>query len=93
MRLSLLQNEVKIMQIVGSYEAKTKLAELLRMVEENDEEIIITRRGQPIARITPERHVTDIGAAICALKLATKKILKAKQKQPIKDLINEGRKY
>ena len=38
------------MQVVGSYEAKTRLPELLRSVEQG-ESITITRRGVPIARL------------------------------------------
>jgi len=36
---------------VGAFEAKTKLSELLNRVEEG-EEIVITRRGRPVARLT-----------------------------------------
>ncbi|MCB1489801.1 MAG: type II toxin-antitoxin system Phd/YefM family antitoxin [Bauldia sp.] len=36
---------------VGAFEAKTKLSELLDRVEKG-EEIIITRRGKPVARLT-----------------------------------------
>jgi prevent-host-death family protein len=35
---------------VGAFEAKTKLSELLDKVEQG-EEIIITRRGNPVARL------------------------------------------
>ena len=38
------------MQTIGSYEAKTRLPELLRQVEKG-EQFTITRRGVPIARI------------------------------------------
>jgi prevent-host-death family protein len=37
---------------VGSFEAKTKLAELLDKVEAG-ETVIITRRGKPVARLVP----------------------------------------
>ncbi|MBI5121479.1 MAG: type II toxin-antitoxin system prevent-host-death family antitoxin [Rhodospirillales bacterium] len=40
------------MFVIGAYEAKTHLPELLRSVEKG-ETIIITRRGTPIARIVP----------------------------------------
>ena len=39
------------MKTVGSYEAKTRLPELLRDVERG-EVVTVTRRGVPIARIT-----------------------------------------
>jgi prevent-host-death family protein len=37
---------------VGSFEAKTKLAELLDKVE-GGETVTITRRGRPVARLVP----------------------------------------
>ena len=40
--------------VVGAFEAKTKLAELLRRVEQGDE-VIITRRGKPVARLLPHK--------------------------------------
>ena len=40
------------MAIVGAFEAKTKLSELLDRVEQG-EEIVITRRGKPAARLVP----------------------------------------
>ena len=36
---------------VGAFEAKTKFSELLDRVE-NGEDVIITRRGKPVARLT-----------------------------------------
>jgi len=38
------------MREVGAFEAKTKLSELLDRVE-HGEEILITRRGKPVARL------------------------------------------
>ena len=43
------------MQTVGSYEAKTRLPELLRSVERG-ESITITRRGVPIVRLVGIDH-------------------------------------
>ena len=40
---------------VGAFEAKTKLSELLRRVEQGDE-VIITRHGKPVARVLPHHH-------------------------------------
>jgi prevent-host-death family protein len=40
------------MTTVGAFEAKTKLSELLDRVERG-EEIVITRRGKPAARLVP----------------------------------------
>ena len=44
------------METVGAFEAKTKLSELLDLVERGGE-ITITRRGEPVARLVPiSRH-------------------------------------
>jgi prevent-host-death family protein len=42
------------MRRVSSRELKSKLAEVLRQVRENQEEFVVTDRGRPIARIVPE---------------------------------------
>jgi prevent-host-death family protein len=39
---------------VGAFEAKTHLSTLLEQVERG-EEVLITRRGKPIARMVPEK--------------------------------------
>lgn len=50
------------MLTVGSFEAKTHLAQLLERVERG-EEITITRRGRPVARLVPIRPSHDIDRA------------------------------
>jgi prevent-host-death family protein len=40
---------------VGMHEAKTQLSKLVERVE-GGEEIVITRRGEPAARLVPERR-------------------------------------
>jgi prevent-host-death family protein len=40
---------------IGMHEAKTQLSKLVARVEAG-EEIVITRRGEPAARLVPERH-------------------------------------
>ena len=58
------------MQTIGSYEAKTRLSELLRQVE-SGEQFTITRRGIPIARIMGvEETIDDRRAIIERLKAA-----------------------
>jgi len=44
---------------IGAFEAKTHLAELLRKAEAG-EEVVITRRGKPVARLVQFRE-TDEG--------------------------------
>ena len=59
------------MQTLGSYEAKTRLPELLRAVERG-ESITITRRGVPIARLVgiDESVREDTGTIIARMKRA-----------------------
>ena len=59
---------------VGAFEAKTKLAELLRRVEQGDE-VIITRHGKPIARLLPhdaKRNPEKVRKALEDLKALRK---------------------
>jgi prevent-host-death family protein len=81
------------MREVGAFEAKNKLGALLDVVEKG-EEIVITRRGKPVARLVPasvgfdrekaRRAVENIIARSKGVTLGGIKI---------KDLINEGRKW
>ena len=59
------------MSTVGAYEAKTRLPELLRSVEQG-ETVTITRRGVPIARIVGIDHRGNerLGAIIDRLQAA-----------------------
>jgi prevent-host-death family protein len=54
------------MATVGAFEAKTKLSELLDLVERGDE-ITITRRGIPVARLVPVEAAADVAARQRAL--------------------------
>ena len=53
------------MREVGAFEAKNKLGSLLDLVERG-EEVVITRRGRPVARLVPEKTVKDRSAAQAA---------------------------
>ena len=59
------------METVGSYEAKTRLPELLRSVE-HGESITITRRGVPVARLVgiDRRDREDTDTTIARMKRA-----------------------
>ncbi len=53
-------------------EAKTHLSEILERVEENGEEIMLTRRGKPVARVVPDRAkggIRQLGFARGEVKL------------------------
>lgn len=43
------------MQEIGAFEAKNKLSNLLDQVEQGAE-IVITRRGRPVAKLVPARQ-------------------------------------
>jgi len=79
-----------MLEEVGSYEAKTKLPELLRRVE-SGETITITNRGKPVADIIPSRSNDRIKA-----KAAINNIMQAQKNyvsdDELRDLINSGRK-
>jgi prevent-host-death family protein len=78
--------------VVGAYEAKTRLSELLEKVEAG-EEITITKHGSPVAKLVPVRRKASIeerAAAVARIrKLGAGLSLKGIK---IKDLIAEGRK-
>jgi prevent-host-death family protein len=76
---------------VGSYEAKTRLAELLRLVEEG-ERITITRHGRPVALLVPPQGSSGRTVPETVLEI------KARRRERIlgpdlsvSDLIREGR--
>lgn len=75
---------------IGSFEAKTKLPELLRMVEKSGEEIIITRKGKEIAKITPIDQNREAIFVIEEIKKLKKSIKRASASE-IKQMIEEGR--
>jgi prevent-host-death family protein len=76
---------------VGVYEAKAKLSELLDRVAAG-EEVVITRRGVPVAQLAP---VEDRAARILAAFEALKEIGRRSKPGPetIRELIEEGRRY
>jgi len=61
------------MLTVGAFEAKTQLSALLEKVERG-EEIVITRRGKPIARLVPVQPFDDtrIAEAIAGIRRLSK---------------------
>ena len=81
---------------VGSFEAKTKLAELLDKVEAG-ETITITRHGRPVAQLVPVQPDHD-PERMRALVEEIKRTREGRGKPPgpgttIKELIQAGRKY
>jgi prevent-host-death family protein len=65
---------------IGSYDAKTKLPELLRRVEAG-EQFTITNRGKPVADIIPSRSGREhrVEGAIANLLKAKKPIVSSEE--------------
>lgn len=85
------------MTTVGSFEAKTKLAELLDKVEAG-ESITITRRGKPVAKLIPAAADEAVRARKRALieEIRRKRVgwdRGAKPGTTIAELIKAGRRY
>lgn len=79
------------MHEVGAFEAKNNLAALLDEVERGDE-VLITRRGKPVARLVPATSGFDRGKARRAaqeLRDACRGVTLGGLR--IKDLVTEGR--
>jgi prevent-host-death family protein len=79
------------MREIGAFEAKNGLGTLLDRVE-GGEEIIITRRGRPVAKLVPVGPGFDREAAkraVAGLLEASRGVTLGGLK--IKDLINQGR--
>ena len=72
---------------VGVFEAKTTLSALLERVEAG-EEIVITRRGVPVARLVPPAG-DDLAAALAVLADARSRSRSGPES--LRELIEEGR--
>lgn len=77
---------------IGSYEAKTRLPELLRGVRAGNH-YTITSRGKPVADLRPIEGARDITSADAAVEQMRRLMLSASSKTHInvKGLIDEGR--
>ena len=76
---------------IGAFEAKNHLSSLLDRAEKG-EEILITKRGRPVAKLGPAQPAFDREKA----RAAAEGLLRLRQGVTlgglkIKDLINEGR--
>ena len=77
---------------IGTFDAKTHLSQLLEEVQ-NGNEITITKRGKPIARLIPfrkEKKYESIKEILEAFDTIRESV---KGKVNIKTYIAEGRKY
>lgn len=79
------------MREIGAVEAQTKLEQLLDRVEAG-EEVVITRRGRPVARLVPTRPAADrerARAAAAQIRAMSHGVTLGGLKT--KDLVGEGR--
>jgi prevent-host-death family protein len=82
-----------MMETVGSYQAKTHLAQLLDRVA-SGESFVITKHGVPVARLVPleDKAKPDVKKAIDdLLEFRKQRAGRGFSIQEIKELINEGR--
>ena len=79
------------MREVGAFEAKNTLGALLDAVERG-EEITITRRGKPVARLVRPIAMFDrVAARAAAARIRKRRKGVTLGGLAIKDLVNEGR--
>ncbi len=83
------------MNSVGSYDAKTHLPRLLGQVEQG-ETIMITKRGRPVAVLSPARPVAerDVKAVIAEFRAYSQEHARkhgALSRREIKEMTEEGR--
>lgn len=81
----------QLKNIIGAFDAKTHLSQILENVQ-NGDEVTITKRGKPIARIIPYRETESISKKQIITEFANIRN-SIDEKVNIKDYINEGRKY
>ncbi len=74
------------MESIGIYEAKSKLSELIERVE-SGREVVITRRGKPVAKLVPAKAGVEVdnSAAMEELRRFSKTI-KLKRKLTQREL-------
>lgn len=75
---------------VGVFEAKTRLSELVDQVASGGEDVLITKRGKPMARLlsasNPDSSVEEALALLLVAREASKP-----GPESLRDLIDEGR--
>jgi prevent-host-death family protein len=76
---------------IGVYEAKSKLSDLLDKVQAG-KEVVITRHGEPVARLVPMNPpaAADRARAVRAVRALSKQ-LDIQIRIPLRKLIEEGR--
>jgi prevent-host-death family protein len=78
------------MERIGIYDARSKLSELIERVQ-SGEEVVLTRHGEPVARLVPEkrRRKRSRAAAVARIRALARKL--DIRDVDIRELIEEGR--
>lgn len=80
------------MSAVGVFDAKNRLTALINGVEQGGGEVVITRRGKPVAKLVPVEGGFDRARAeLAAQRLRAASAGKRLAGLEIRDLIDEGR--
>jgi len=77
---------------VGAYEAKARLAELLRAVERG-EHVVITRHGRPVAELRPVSPAGRDSLEEVVARLLARRRRHAIPREEIAPMVGEGRRY
>lgn len=75
---------------IGAFDAKTKLSEILRKVEQG-ERFTITLRGRPVANVVPSQNRDRQRAAEAVRQLLAMPKITGVSAETIKEWIEEGR--
>ena len=76
---------------IGAFDAKTRLSEILRKVEEG-ERFTITNRGKPVADIVPTQMKDKRRAAEAVRRLLAMPKIEGVSSETVREWIVEGRK-
>jgi prevent-host-death family protein len=79
------------MAAIGIYEAKSRLSQLVEQVEAG-QEVVLTRRGKPVAKIVPAKTGAQIdnSAAVDEI-IAFSKTLKGVPRFDVRKALEQGR--
>ena len=75
--------------IVGLFDAKTRLSELVEQVTQGGDDIVITRRGKAVARLVPIEPKSEVESALALLLCARETSVSGSGS--LRDLIDDGR--
>ena len=75
---------------VGAFEAKSKLAEILRRVAAG-ERFTITNRGRPVAQIVPPSGASPASARTAVARMKAIARVKGVSAKTVRELIESGR--